>query len=141
MITIATTPTGHRGTASSATHLTVEVRGELDLDSAASIEPSLVALARTGPDELRLDLGALVFCDTSGINLFLRLRRQCARAHTTLVLTGVRGQPARVIRLVGLDRTIACRFVGPAAPRRGPIDPAVVRASSAAPVGAGATRP
>ncbi|MFE3204796.1 STAS domain-containing protein [Embleya sp. NPDC059237] len=119
----------------------MEVRGELDLDSAASIEPTLVALARTGPDELRLDLGALVFCDTSGIDLFLRLRRQCARAHTTLVLTGVHGQPARVIRLVGLDRTIACRFVGPAAPRRGPIDPAVVRASSPAPVGAGATRP
>ncbi|MFF7250137.1 STAS domain-containing protein [Embleya sp. NPDC008237] len=127
MITIATTPTGHRGATSPGTSLIVELRGELDLDGAASIEPTLTALARTGPAELRLDLGALAFCDTSGINLFLRLRHQCTRAHTPLVLTGVRSQPARVIRLVGLDRTIACRFVGPAAPRRGPIDPAVVR--------------
>ncbi|MFI1586050.1 STAS domain-containing protein [Embleya sp. NPDC020630] len=128
MITIATHPTGHRGAASSGTHLTVEVRGELDLDSAASIEPALVALARTGPAELRLDLGALIFCDTSGINLFLRLRQHCARARTTLVLTGLRGQPARVIRLLGLDRTIACRFAVPA-----------VR--PARPARAGATRP
>ncbi|MFE2872699.1 STAS domain-containing protein [Embleya sp. NPDC059259] len=129
MITIATNPTGARGVTSPGAHLTVEMRGEMDLDSTASIEPTLLALARTGPAELRLDLSALGFCDTSGINLFLRLRHACARGRTTLVLTGLRGQPARVIRLVGLDRTIACRFA------------TLPAARSAEPARVGATRP
>ncbi|MFI6586126.1 STAS domain-containing protein [Embleya sp. NPDC050493] len=141
MITIATTPPGHRSPMSPATSVTIELRGELDLDSAASIEPTLTALARTGPAELRLDLGGLAFCDTSGINLFLRLHHRCARAHTVLVLTGVRGQPARVIRLVRIDRTIACRFASPPAPRRAPVDPAHTSGLRAGAMRVGATRP
>jgi anti-sigma B factor antagonist len=117
VITIATTPAGPRDTTSTATHVIVELRGELDIDSTAIIEPTLSALARTGPVELRLDLGALAFCDTSGINLFLRLHHRCTRANTRLVLTGVGGQPARVVRLVGLHHVIACRFVNRATPR------------------------
>ncbi|WP_439681274.1 STAS domain-containing protein [Embleya sp. MST-111070] len=139
MITIATTPTGRRGATTPGTSLTVDLRGELDLDSAASIEPTLTALARTGPAELRLDLGALVFCDTSGINLFLRLRHRCAQAHTRLVLTGVHGQPARVIRLVGLDRAITCRFGGPHPTGRAAVGPVDIREPFSGPVGA--TRP
>jgi anti-sigma B factor antagonist len=138
VITIATTPAQPRGAASPGTHVTVELRGELDMDSAAIIEPTLSALARTGPAELRLDLGALAFCDTSGINLFLRLHHRCARAHTTLVLTGVGGQPARVIRLVRLHHTIVCRFVAPPAPRRG--TPGAAE-SPFLPAPVGATRP
>ncbi|WP_331772417.1 STAS domain-containing protein (plasmid) [Embleya sp. NBC_00888] len=141
MITIATTRSESRGAASPAEHITVELRGELDIDSTAIIEPTLAALARSGPAELRLDLGALAFCDTSGINLFLRLQHRCARTRTTLVLTGVRGQPARVIRLVRLHRTIVCRFMAPPAPRHGA--PGVARALEPAstPARAGATRP
>ncbi|WP_020556301.1 STAS domain-containing protein [Embleya scabrispora] len=141
MITIATTPTGRRSATSPGTSLTVELRGELDLDSTASIEPTQTALVRTGPAELRLDLGALAFCDTSGINLFLWLRHRCARAHITLVLTGVRGQPARVIRLVRFDRTIACRFAPPPAPRPAPVDPADMSGPCAGSMWVGATRP
>ncbi|MFF7244429.1 STAS domain-containing protein [Embleya sp. NPDC008237] len=119
MITIATTPAGSRPGMAPAERVTVNVRGELDIDSTATIEPTLAALARAGLGELRLDLGALAFCDTSGINLFLRLHRICARSHAALVLTGVRGQPARVIRLVRLHHTIDCRFVDPASARFG----------------------
>ncbi|MGC0418138.1 STAS domain-containing protein [Embleya sp. AB8] len=135
MITIATTPARSHGRLAPGPDVTVRVRGELDLDSAAIIEPTLSALARSGIAELRLDLGALAFCDTSGLNLFLRLHHRCARAHTTLVLTGVGGQPARVIRLVRLHHRIACRFVTPTSPR--PAVPGVV----GAPARVGATRP
>ncbi|MET7298516.1 STAS domain-containing protein [Embleya sp. NPDC005575] len=131
MITIATTPAKSRGAASPGTHVTVELRGELDMDGTAIIEPTLSALARSGPAELRLDLSALAFCDTSGISLFLRLHHRCARAHTTLVLTGIGGQPARVIRLVRLHRTIVCRFTVPRTPRRGA--PGVAGASPSSP--------
>ncbi|MYS85189.1 STAS domain-containing protein [Embleya scabrispora] len=141
MITIATTPAEPHNTASAGRHVTVELRGELDMDSAAIIEPTLSALARTGPVELGLDLGALAFCDTSGINLFLRLQRRCARAHTTLVLTGVRGQPARVVRLVRLHHTITCRFATPSGSRPTEVDPAALFEPPFVPARVGATRP
>jgi anti-sigma B factor antagonist len=118
VITIATNPAHSRHGMPPTGRVTVDLRGELDMDSVASIEPTLAALTRAGLDELRLDLGALAFCDTSGINLFLRLHHRCARTRTVLVLTGVRAQPARVIRLVRLHHTIACRFADTTSARR-----------------------
>ncbi|WP_406277774.1 STAS domain-containing protein [Embleya sp. NBC_00896] len=121
MITIATTPSGSSTHGVPEDRVVVHVRGELDLDSVAAIEPTLSALARHGRSALRLDLGGLDFCDSSGINLFLRMRTRCARSGTRLTLTGIAGQPAQVIRLVRLAEAIDCHFTTaapPNAPRR-----------------------
>ncbi|GAA1085669.1 MULTISPECIES: STAS domain-containing protein [Kitasatospora] len=87
----------------------VALRGELDLHSAGRLEPRLLPLLERGGGELVLDLAAVTFCDSSGVDLFLRLNGRCA-ADASVVLQGIPRQPSRVIRLLGADRALRCEF-------------------------------
>lgn len=88
----------------------VSLSGELDIETVGRIEPHLAALAACGAPELVLDLSEVTFCDGSGVNLFLRLRRRCAAAHTGLRLRSVPGAVGRVLRLLAVDRVVPCTF-------------------------------
>ncbi|GGQ19984.1 STAS domain-containing protein [Streptomyces roseolilacinus] len=84
--------------------------GELDLDTAARIEPDLMsATSRSGRDVV-LDLADLTFCDTAGVELLLRLQRRCAAGGCRLSLCRVPRRPGRVLRVLGVDRAIPCTF-------------------------------
>ncbi|PBC76255.1 anti-sigma B factor antagonist [Streptomyces sp. TLI_235] len=88
----------------------VALRGELDLHSAGRLEPRLLPLLeRGGGGELVLDLAGVTFCDSSGVELFLRLNGRCA-ADASVVLRAIPRQPSRVIRLMGVDRALRCEF-------------------------------
>ncbi len=94
--------------APAAARRVVHLSGELDLYTVSRLEPVLTSLAAAGEDDLVLDLSDVTFCDSSGINLFLRLRRRCASAGTRLRLRAVPEGPARVIRALGVHRVIPC---------------------------------
>ncbi|MEU6239324.1 STAS domain-containing protein [Kitasatospora sp. NPDC047058] len=94
---------------------TVRLRGELDAFTTHSLVPALLGLACHDDRELVLDLSAVGFCDSAGACAFLRLDRRLA-AGTRLLLQGVRRQPARVLRLLGLHRAVPCDFGSPARP-------------------------
>ncbi|WP_395293748.1 STAS domain-containing protein [Kitasatospora hibisci] len=96
--------------ASAGTTATVCVSGELDLDTAARIAPRLVRSLHDAGRVLALDLGGLRFCDSSGVNLFLRLDRLSRAEGKQLRLQHIPAQPARVLRLLGVHHRLACDF-------------------------------
>ncbi|MEU5999007.1 STAS domain-containing protein [Streptomyces sp. NPDC047197] len=99
-----TTETGGEG----VTRLTLA--GELDLDTVARIEPELMLVTAGGGTKVVLDLAGLTFCDTSGVKLLLRLHRRCAADGARLRLCHIPRRPGRVLRTLGVDRTIPCAF-------------------------------
>ncbi|MCK8678097.1 MULTISPECIES: STAS domain-containing protein [Streptomyces] len=87
--------------------------GELDLDTSARIEPELSLVARQTDERLLVDLSGVTFCDTSGAELFLRLRRRRAcegERRGELRLCRVPKQTGRVFRILGVDQAIPCSF-------------------------------
>ncbi|MCB5169874.1 STAS domain-containing protein [Streptomyces bambusae] len=87
----------------------VAVEGELDIHTVAAVEPRLGRVADGGGD-LLLDVSGLAFCDSSGIDMFLRLQRRCARAGAQLLLDGVPPMLAKSMRVLGADRALCCRW-------------------------------
>ena len=78
----------------------VHLAGELELATASHFTESATPLAGAWAT-VALDLGELTFCDSSGVNAFLQLRRRCERAGTNVVL---RSPTATVLRVLQLAR-------------------------------------
>ena len=86
----------------------ITLAGELDLSSAAKVEP----LLRDKPTEQRLlDLRELTFMDSSGLQLILAAHAAARREGATLQI--VPGPPAvqRVFQICGVEHEL--RFVTP----------------------------
>ncbi|MFE2478048.1 STAS domain-containing protein [Streptomyces sp. NPDC059389] len=54
--------------------------GELDFHTAARVEPRLAELAGSGHRNMVVDLSGISYCDSSGIELFLRPHQRCHAA-------------------------------------------------------------
>ncbi|MFJ9775820.1 STAS domain-containing protein [Kitasatospora sp. NPDC101157] len=91
----------------------VRLRGELDMLTASELVPELLGLAGDGDRELVLDLSGVSFCDSAGASAFLQVNRRLTKG-TRLFLRGVTRQPAKVLRLLGLHRSLPCEFTQPA---------------------------
>ncbi|RST17683.1 anti-sigma factor antagonist [Streptomyces sp. WAC05374] len=87
----------------------IALAGELDIDTAARIEPELL-LAAVGRPDVRLELSGLTFCDTSGVDLIVRTRDRCAAHGGRMRVCGIPPRAGLVFRLLGVDRTLACSF-------------------------------
>ncbi|WP_327418606.1 STAS domain-containing protein [Streptomyces sp. NBC_01233] len=86
--------------------LEVTLSGELDLYTAERVEPRLNELARAGHRNLILDLCGLSFCDSAGIDLFIRLNRRCRASGTRLLLCDVPPPVVKSMRVLGADRDL-----------------------------------
>ncbi len=86
--------------------LSVTLSGELDLYTAEQVEPRLHELARAGHRNLILDLCGLSFCDSAGIDLFIRLNRRCRASGTRLLLCDVPPPVVKSMRVLGADRDL-----------------------------------
>ncbi|MEY2225538.1 MULTISPECIES: STAS domain-containing protein [Streptomyces] len=95
-----------RTMAHDARGLEVTLSGELDLYTAEQVEPRLHELARAGHRNLILDLCGLSFCDSAGIDLFIRLNRRCRASGTRLLLCDVPAQVVKSMRVLGADRDL-----------------------------------
>lgn len=86
---------------------TVRPHGEIDIATIPAIEQCAASLWAEGAEELRLDLGAVTFFDSSGLRLLFRLDAHAGeRDGCSLLLAG--RSPA-VERVLALTRT-AARF-------------------------------
>ncbi|MEU8516446.1 STAS domain-containing protein [Kitasatospora sp. NPDC048722] len=75
------------------------VCGEIDLDIADGLRETLeraLGGSRTGLD---LDLSAVTFCDSAGLNLMLRLRSTAHRAGRTLKITAASTQVEHLLAI------------------------------------------
>jgi anti-sigma B factor antagonist len=91
--------------AAAANALVVTLRGELDLNSAYTLNDELRRLELDRPDLLVLDLRLLTFMDCAGLGRLVALRRRAERQGFRLVL--VRGTKIvqRLLAVTALDVT------------------------------------
>ncbi|WCD84771.1 Anti-sigma-B factor antagonist [Streptomyces xanthophaeus] len=86
--------------------LRATLAGELDFHTAGQVEPRLIELAASGQHSLVLDLSGISFCDSAGIDLFMRLHHRCRTAGTRLRLCGVPPLLVKSMRVLGADREL-----------------------------------
>ena len=90
----------------SGSPLVVEIRGEIDIQSAPELRDELLRVIRRCGPELALDLAGVTFMDCAGLNVLLATRRRAQLEGSVRV---IRASPRvlRMISLLGLERTFA----------------------------------
>jgi anti-sigma B factor antagonist len=87
------------------TTLTVRLAGELDLVARPSVTDRVTA-ALDGEAEVErvvVDLGAVKFCDSSGLGALLDIRRVAGKSGASIVLRSPSAGVARVLDIAGID--------------------------------------
>ncbi len=88
--------------------------GELDVVSVPPLLPTVPGLV-AGAAGVVLDLGGVVFLDSSGVRLVDRLARECGATGTAFRVSAPRGAPARrVLELVGMAAVLGADDVATA---------------------------
>ncbi|MFC4914033.1 STAS domain-containing protein [Actinomadura gamaensis] len=83
---------------------TVSARGSIDLHSSDELRARLTELLDTGERAVVVDLAAVDFCDSSGLNVLVRAYKHARAQNATLTVTGAYGRVENVLRTTGLDR-------------------------------------
>jgi len=83
---------------------TIAARGSIDLHSSEELRARLTELVDAGEREVVVDLTAVDFCDSSGLNVLVRAYKHARAQNATLVVTGAYGRVENVLRTTGLDR-------------------------------------
>ncbi|NLB29227.1 MAG: STAS domain-containing protein [Clostridiales bacterium] len=87
--------------------LVLRFSGELDHHAAKSTVRDMErAIDRYLPSACEIDFSPLTFMDSSGIAVLLKARRRMNELGGTLRVTGVKGQPGKVLAAAGLERMI-----------------------------------
>ncbi|WP_052390448.1 STAS domain-containing protein [Streptomyces sp. NRRL B-24484] len=87
--------------------LVCTVEGDLDLDGARAVRPDLEAALDAAATDLCVDLSGVGFCDSSGLNLLLRLRTRAQARGVRLVLSSLPPQMRRLLDMTGADTVFA----------------------------------
>jgi len=95
---------------------TLTLVGELDLAARAEFDRPVERLVSAGERQLRIDLGAVTFCDSTGLSTLIRAKRVAAEAGCSLYVVGAAGMVADVLRITQL-----AGYLGP--PARSSVPP------------------
>ena len=88
-----------------AGHTVVELRGELDVSTAADLRERLLAtLGEDRTSSIILDLSGLSFMDSTGISVLVAAERRAHQLGGTLFLVAPQKAVARVLHVTSLDR-------------------------------------
>ncbi|MFF4623185.1 STAS domain-containing protein [Nonomuraea jabiensis] len=79
----------------------ITVTGELDATNAHELESYAESHRRPGPGMV-LDLGGLIFLDSRGLHVLLRLQSAVGGQGGLLRVAGVQGRPARILQITGV---------------------------------------
>lgn len=82
------------------------VTGELNLYTSGGFGAAARAAAGAGHPHLILDLGAVSFCDSSGLSALITLYRWVQDAEGSLMLAGVPDRLIRLLDMSGVSRLI-----------------------------------
>ncbi|WP_433719388.1 STAS domain-containing protein [Actinoplanes sp. CA-051413] len=80
--------------------------GEIDHDSRQALEDAAEAAFQDGCRWLVLDLGAVTFCDSGGLSLFVDLHKKTLARGGQLRLAGVQPAVTAVLLATNLDRLL-----------------------------------
>jgi len=84
----------------------LSVIGEFDHESADQFRTAVHAIELEPGQLLTVDLSALAFCDSSGINAILAAHNHTRALGADLALAYVPPTTARILRLLGLDHVL-----------------------------------
>jgi anti-sigma B factor antagonist len=87
----------------------LRLAGELDMAGAPEVLRRVDALVAAGQHRVLVDLSELTFCDSAGLNAFIRGDRHSRRAGGWLRVTGATGHVRRVIELSGVADVLGYR--------------------------------
>jgi anti-sigma B factor antagonist len=87
----------------------LRLTGELDMASAPELLERVEDALAAGDTRVLVDLTELSFCDSAGLNAFIRGDRRCTGAGGWLRLTGASGHVARVLAISGLTDLLTYR--------------------------------
>ncbi|WP_246251342.1 STAS domain-containing protein [Actinomadura sp. NEAU-AAG7] len=90
---------------------TIAARGSIDLHSSDELRSRLTELVDAGERVVVVDLTAVDFCDSSGLNVLVRAYKHARAQNAALTVTGAYGRVENVLRTTGLDRFL---IAGPA---------------------------
>ncbi|WP_433464020.1 STAS domain-containing protein [Spirillospora sp. CA-128828] len=94
---------------------TVQLRGELDRFTApALLGPVVTLIAQEVPPLIALELSQVSFCDSVGLNSFVRLWKRAASAGGELLLLRPQQRLADSLTRTGIDRHVRVRDSLPA---------------------------
>ncbi|MFF3215425.1 STAS domain-containing protein [Streptomyces sp. NPDC002886] len=81
----------------------VRPTGEIDIDTAPALHFALTeALAHATPaKDVVLDCSGITFCDSSGLNALLAVRRQAQQTNTVIRLAAPNAQLQRILEITG----------------------------------------
>ncbi|MFD8611629.1 STAS domain-containing protein [Streptomyces sp. NPDC059631] len=82
----------------------IDLAGDLDHDSAPQVRDALADLDLHPGQQLVVGLGALTFCDSSGITVLIAARNHALEAGADIALAAVPERVRRIFRIVGLDQ-------------------------------------
>ncbi|MER7042923.1 STAS domain-containing protein [Streptomyces microflavus] len=91
-------------TSTSPAGAVIALTGDLDHHTTPQVRTALGKLNLLAGQQLVLDLGALTFCDSTGITVLIAARNHALAANATIALTAVPDRVSRIFRIVGLDQ-------------------------------------
>lgn len=99
-------PNWTSSTERSAEALVVRLSGELDYAGIAPLESVLGDALDTDPPALVLDLAGVLFCDSSSLQVMLRISARARERGTAFALARARTAVTRPIRVLGLTEQL-----------------------------------
>ncbi|MEV2274728.1 STAS domain-containing protein [Nocardiopsis sp. NPDC049922] len=84
----------------------VAIEGELDIATAADLQEHIESAIEAHGPFLILDLSALDFMDSSGLNVIINAYRTVREQGGSLALAALNERVTKVVRLVGLHRQV-----------------------------------
>jgi anti-sigma B factor antagonist len=85
--------------------LVLRLSGELDAASRDLVEPAVMA-AIASAAAVTLDLGALSFCDSRGLSMFIAAKEKAEAEGTALALRNLQPHVRHVFEISGIDRVL-----------------------------------
>ena len=85
----------------------IAVSGELDLYTVTPLQEVLSSSVAQGAVQIALDLSGVGFMDSSSLGVLVAALKRAREREGTIALVGVRGSPAKVLALTGLDEVFA----------------------------------
>ena len=82
----------------------IHVGGDLDYDTHGRLEEAVGAALDGPPSALVVDLTDVTYCDSCGLRVLLGAQSRARDVGASFALRGAHGQPARAIKLTGLDQ-------------------------------------
>jgi anti-sigma B factor antagonist len=80
--------------------------GEIDMYTAPELRDQIFALIEEDRRPLVVDLTAISFCDSAGVNIAAAARKHAAENAVMLAIVGLQGRIDKIFRMTGMDRLI-----------------------------------